>query len=79
LFLYSRQLSSLATNVFYSIVLHGVETACRDAGVSLSLLSVGSIASLSILAVLSRSIDELKHVATVSDVIEHKAPEGPAR
>lgn len=42
LFLYSRQLSSLATNVFYSIVLHGVETACRDAGVSLSLLSVGA-------------------------------------
>lgn len=42
LFLYSRQLSSLATNHFYSIVLHGVETACRDAGVSLSLLSVGA-------------------------------------
>ena len=42
LFLYSRQLSSLATNHFYSIVLHGVETACRDAGVSLSLLSIGA-------------------------------------
>ena len=41
LFVYSRQLSSLATNHFYSVVLHGVEGACRDAGLSLSLLSVG--------------------------------------
>jgi LacI family transcriptional regulator, repressor for deo operon, udp, cdd, tsx, nupC, and nupG len=49
LFLYSRQLSSLATNVFYSIVLHGVESACRDAGVSLSLLSVGAGDDLSTL------------------------------
>jgi len=45
LFLYNRNLSagggdSLATNQFYSVVLHGAETACRDAGVSLSLLSV---------------------------------------
>jgi methyl-accepting chemotaxis protein len=41
----------------------------------LGLLSVGSLASLVILAVLSRSIDELKHIITVSDVIEHKALE----
>ncbi len=41
LFVYSRQLSSLATNHFYSVVLHGAEGACRDADVSLSLLSVG--------------------------------------
>jgi LacI family transcriptional regulator, repressor for deo operon, udp, cdd, tsx, nupC, and nupG len=42
LFLYSRQLASLATNHFYSVILHGVESACRDADVSLSLLSVGA-------------------------------------
>lgn len=46
LFLYSRHLNasggSLATNQFYSVVLHGAETACREAGVSLSLLSVVS-------------------------------------
>ncbi len=42
LFLYNRQLDSLATNQFYSVVLHGAETACRDAGVSLSLMSVAA-------------------------------------
>ncbi len=41
----------------------------------LGLLSVCSITSIGILAVLSRSIDELKRVVTVSDVIEHKALE----
>jgi methyl-accepting chemotaxis protein len=39
----------------------------------LGLLSVGSVASLGILTVLSRSIDELRHVVTISDVTEHKA------
>lgn len=42
LFLYNRQIDSLATNQFYSVVLHGAETACREAGVSLSLLSVAA-------------------------------------
>ena len=42
LFLYSRSLGSLATNDFYSIVLHGAETACREAGVPLSLMSVAA-------------------------------------
>ncbi len=42
LFLYSRHLGSLATNPFYSYVLHGAETVCREAGVPLSLLSVQS-------------------------------------
>ena len=41
----------------------------------LALLSIGSVASVAILTVLSRSIDELKRVVTVSDVIEHKALE----
>ena len=41
----------------------------------LGLLSIGSVASLAILTVLSRSIDELKRVVTVSDVIEHKSLE----
>lgn len=40
LFLYSRSIGSLASNPFYSYVLHGAETACREAGVPLSLLSV---------------------------------------
>lgn len=40
LFLYSRSIGSLATNPFYSYVLHGAETACREAGVPLSLMSV---------------------------------------
>jgi hypothetical protein len=35
----------------------------------LGLLSIGSVASLAILTVLSRSIEELQHVVTVSDVI----------
>ena len=42
LFLYNRQIDSLATNQFYSVVLHGAEIACRDAGVSLSLMSVAA-------------------------------------
>ncbi|HSW04044.1 LacI family DNA-binding transcriptional regulator, partial [Aquabacterium sp.] len=42
LFLYNRQLDSLATNQFYSVVLHGAETACREAGISLSLMSVAA-------------------------------------
>jgi|GEM_PF-172431 len=41
----------------------------------LGLLSIGSVMSVAILALLSRSIEELKHVVTVSDVIEHKALE----
>jgi len=40
LFLYSRHLGSLANNPFYSYVLHGAETACREAGVPLSIMSV---------------------------------------
>lgn len=40
LFLYNRSIGSLATNQFYSIVLHGAEAACREAGVLLSLMSV---------------------------------------
>ncbi|MFG6439301.1 LacI family DNA-binding transcriptional regulator [Roseateles sp. LKC17W] len=40
LFLYSRSIGSLATNPFYSYVLHGAETACREAGVPLSIMSV---------------------------------------
>lgn len=41
----------------------------------LALLSVGSVSSLAILAILSRTIGELKQVVTVSDVIEQKALE----
>lgn len=40
LFLYNRGIGALTTNQFYSIVLHGAETACREAGVLLSLMSV---------------------------------------
>jgi len=40
LFLYNRHIDSLATNQFYSHVLHGAEVACREAGISLSLMSV---------------------------------------
>ncbi|HEY0955214.1 MAG TPA: LacI family DNA-binding transcriptional regulator [Roseateles sp.] len=40
LFLYGRLIGSLATNPFYSYVLHGAEIACREAGVPLSLMSV---------------------------------------
>jgi LacI family transcriptional regulator, repressor for deo operon, udp, cdd, tsx, nupC, and nupG len=40
LFLYSRHLGSLANNPFYSYVLHGAETVCREAGVPLSIMSV---------------------------------------
>ncbi len=42
LFVYCRHVGSLATNDFYSVVLHGAETACREAGVPLSLLSVAA-------------------------------------
>ena len=41
----------------------------------LALLSIGSVVSVAVLTVLSRSIGELKRVVTVSDVIEHKALE----
>ena len=40
LFLYSRSIGTLATNPFYSYVLHGAEIACRDPGVPLSIMSV---------------------------------------
>lgn len=41
LFLYARSAGySPTTNQFYSLVLHGAESACSDAGVSLSLSSV---------------------------------------
>jgi LacI family transcriptional regulator, repressor for deo operon, udp, cdd, tsx, nupC, and nupG len=40
-FFYDRSLVSLAENRFYSFVLQGAEGACRDAGVSLVLQSVG--------------------------------------
>lgn len=42
LFLYNRQLDSLATNQFYSVVLHGAESACREADISLGLMSVAA-------------------------------------
>jgi DNA-binding LacI/PurR family transcriptional regulator len=42
LFMYNRQLDSLATNQFYSLVLQGAETACREADVSLAVLSVAA-------------------------------------
>ncbi len=45
LFLYSRHIGGadwLATNQFYSVVLHGTESACREAGVSLSLMSLAA-------------------------------------
>lgn len=42
LFLYNRLIDSLVTNEFYSVVLHGAETACREAGVSLSIMSVAA-------------------------------------
>jgi LacI family repressor for deo operon, udp, cdd, tsx, nupC, and nupG len=42
LFLYRRAIGSPASNVFYSHVLHGAESCCRDAGVMISLMSVGT-------------------------------------
>lgn len=42
LFLYRRNLGSLLTNDFYSVVLHGAEVACREAGVPLALMSVAA-------------------------------------
>jgi methyl-accepting chemotaxis protein len=44
-------------------------------GALLGLLTLGSLASLGVLAILSRSIEDLKRVITVSDVIEQKALE----
>ena len=41
----------------------------------LALLSIGSVVSVAVLTVLSRSIGEIKRVVTVSDVIQHKALE----
>jgi len=41
----------------------------------LALAAIGSVVSVAILASLSRSLDELRRVVTVSDVIEHKALE----
>lgn len=40
LFVYNRIIGTLATNNFYSHVLHGAEEACRDAGITLGLLSL---------------------------------------
>lgn len=42
LFLLNRSHASLSKNPFYSVVLQGVEEVCREEGVSLSLLSVGT-------------------------------------
>jgi LacI family transcriptional regulator, repressor for deo operon, udp, cdd, tsx, nupC, and nupG len=41
IFIYNRNIGSLASNPFYSVVLQGVENACREEQVSLSLLSIG--------------------------------------
>ena len=41
----------------------------------LALVTIGSVASVAILAILSGTIDELKRVVTVSDTVEHKALE----
>ena len=41
----------------------------------LALVTIGSVASVAILALLSGTIDELKRVVTVSDTVEHKALE----
>lgn len=40
LFVFNRQMGPAAANPFYSEVLHGVEQACREGHVSLSLMSV---------------------------------------
>lgn len=40
LLIYNRLIGSLASNQFYSHVLHGAESACREADVMLSLLSL---------------------------------------
>lgn len=42
LFLFNRVHASLAANQFYSVVLQGAESACRESDVSLILLSVGA-------------------------------------
>ena len=41
----------------------------------LTLVTIGSVVSVAILALLSGTIEELKRVVTVSDAIEHKALE----
>jgi len=41
----------------------------------LALVTIGSVASVAILTILSGTIDELKRVVTVSDTVEHKALE----
>jgi len=41
----------------------------------LGLLSIGCLTSLAVLGVLSRSIEELRQVVTVADVIAHKTLE----
>lgn len=41
IFIFNRNIGSLVSNPFYSVVLQGVENACREEQVSLSLLSVG--------------------------------------
>jgi DNA-binding LacI/PurR family transcriptional regulator len=41
IFVFNRNIGSLASNPFYSVVLQGVENACREEQVSLSLLSIG--------------------------------------
>lgn len=41
IFIYNRNIGSLVSNPFYSVVLQGVENACREEQVSLSLLSIG--------------------------------------
>ncbi|MFZ6658313.1 LacI family DNA-binding transcriptional regulator [Undibacterium sp. TJN19] len=40
-FLLHRQHNNLSSSPFYSIVLHGVEAACRRAGIALSFVAVG--------------------------------------
>ncbi len=42
-FLYHRQHYTLSSNPFYSQVLHGVEEACRDEKIALSLSSIGAV------------------------------------
>jgi LacI family repressor for deo operon, udp, cdd, tsx, nupC, and nupG len=42
IFLFNRSIGSLVSNPFFSLVLQGVENACREEQVSLSLLSIGT-------------------------------------
>ncbi len=41
IFIFNRNIGSLVSNPFFSVVLQGVENACREEQVSLSLLSIG--------------------------------------